>query len=90
MYKSLPKEKIFFSEKWIVMVYGKEILYILNLLKTKKANITKITKKIKSFFVLILIPSLLDYKKQKYLYYNICLFVRDKFKDITYSKPIYY
>ncbi len=59
-----------------------------NLLKAKKTNISKITKKIKSLSTLILISSLLNYKKQKYLYQNIYLFVRDKFKDIIYSKLI--
>ena len=60
-----------------------------NLLKTRIIKVFEITKKIKSFSILILIPPPLNYKRQEYLYYNIHPFVRDKFKDITCSQPIY-
>jgi hypothetical protein len=57
-----------------------------NLLKTKKADIFE---EIRALSILVLIPPLLDYKRQEYLYHNIHSFVRDKFKDITYPRPIY-
>ena len=56
-----------------------------NLLKTRKASVSEITKEIKSFSILVL-P--LDYKRHEYLYHNIRPFVRDKFKDIS-CKQIY-
>ena len=59
-----------------------------NLLKTKKASVSEITKKIKSLSILILTPPPLDYKRQEYLYHNIRPFVRDEFKNITCSKPV--
>jgi len=55
-----------------------------NLLKTKKADIFK---EIKALFILMLTPPSLDYKRQKYLYNNICPFVKDEFKNITCLKP---
>ena len=61
-----------------------------NLLKTRKANVSEITKEIKSFSILVLIPPPLDYKRQEYLYHNIRPFIRDEFKDITCPKPIYF
>jgi len=60
-----------------------------NLLKTRKANVSEITKEIKSFSILVLTPPPLDYKRQEYLYHNIRPFVRDEFKDITCPQPIY-
>ena len=39
-----------------------------NLLKTRKANVSEITKKIKSFSILVLTPPPLNYKRQEYLY----------------------
>jgi hypothetical protein len=60
-----------------------------NLLKTRKASISEITKEIKSFSILVLTPPPLDYKRQEYLYHNIRPFARDEFKDITCPKPIY-
>ena len=60
-----------------------------NLLKTRKANVSEITKEIKSFSILILTPSPLDHKRQEYLYHNIRPFVRDEFKDITCPRPTY-
>ena len=54
-----------------------------NLLKTRKASVSEITKEIKSFSILVLTPPPLDYKRQEYLYHNIRPFVRDEFKDIT-------
>ena len=60
-----------------------------NLLKTRKTTVSKITKEIKSFSILVLTPPPLDYKRQEYLYHNIRPFVRDEFKDITCPKPIY-
>jgi coproporphyrinogen III oxidase len=60
-----------------------------NLLKARKTNVSKITKEIKSLSILILNPPPLDYKRQEYLYQNIRPFVRDKFKDIICSRPIY-
>ncbi|RIA83562.1 hypothetical protein C1645_833638 [Glomus cerebriforme] len=62
--------------------------YEFNLLKIKKANISKIIKKIKALFILVLTPSPLDYKCQEYLYNNIHPFIKNKYKDITYLKPI--
>ena len=59
-----------------------------NLLKTKNTSVSKIIKEIKSFSILVLTPPSLDYKRQEYLYQNICPFVRDKFKDITCPKPV--
>ena len=59
-----------------------------NLLKTRKASVSEITKEIKPFSILVLTPPPLDYKRQEYLYCNICPFVRDEFKDITCPKPI--
>ena len=38
-----------------------------NLWKNKKVNISKITKEIKTFSVLVLSPPPLDYKRQEYL-----------------------
>jgi len=61
-----------------------------NLLKIKKASVFEITKEIKSFSILVLSPPPLDYKRQEYLYHNICPFVRDEYKDITCPKPINY
>jgi len=60
-----------------------------NLLKTRKASIFKIVKEIKSFSILILTPSPLDYKRQEYLYHHIRPFVRDESKNITCPSPIY-
>ena len=60
-----------------------------NLLKTRKATVSEITKEIKSFSILILTPPPLDYKRQEYLYQKIRPFVRDEFKDIICSQPIY-
>ena len=57
----------------------------INLLKTKKADIFE---EIKSLSILVLTPPPLDYKRQEYLYHNICPFLRDEFKDITCPKPI--
>ena len=57
-----------------------------NLLKIKRADIFE---EIKSLSILELKPPPLDYKRQEYLYHNICPFIRDKFKDITCPKPIY-
>ena len=54
-----------------------------NLLKTRKASVSGITKEIKSFFILILTPPL-DYKRQEYLYQNI-----REFKDITCPRLTY-
>ena len=61
-----------------------------NLLKTRKASVSEITKEIKSFSIVILTPPPLDYKRQEYLYHNIRPFVRDEFKGITCPKPTYY
>ena len=55
-----------------------------NLLKTKKADIFE---EIKSLSILVLTPPPLDYKRQEYLYHNICPFVKDEFKDTTCPKP---
>ena len=60
-----------------------------NLLKTRKASVSEVTKEIKSFSILVLTPSPLDYKRQEYLYHNIRPFVRDEFKDLTCPQPIY-
>ena len=60
-----------------------------NLLKTRKASVSEITKEIKSFSILVLTPPPLDYKRQEYLYHNFRPFVRDEFKDITCPQPIY-
>src|SRR5205085_6851250 len=51
-----------------------------NLLKPRKASVAEIIKEIKSFSIVILTPSPLDYKGQEYLYHNIRPFVRDEFK----------
>src|SRR6185369_16146272 len=59
-----------------------------NLLKTRKASVSEITKEIKSFSIPVLTPPSLDYKRQEYLYQNIRAFVRDEFKDITCPKPV--
>ena len=61
-----------------------------NLLKTRKASVSEITKEIKSFSILVLTPPPLDYKikRQEYLYYNIRPLVRDELKDITCPKPV--
>ena len=59
-----------------------------NLLKTRKASVSEITKEIKSFSILVLIPPPLDYKRQEYLYKNIRFFVRDEFKNITCPQPV--
>jgi hypothetical protein len=62
-----------------------------NLLKTRKASVSEITKEIKSFSILVLTPPPLDYKRQEYLYHNIRPFVRDEFKDITsVNRKFYY
>ena len=61
-----------------------------NLLKPRKASVAEIIKEIKSFSIVILTPSPLDYKRQEYLYHNIRPFVRDEFKGITCPKPTYY
>ena len=61
-----------------------------NLLKARKACVSEITKKIKSFSIPVLTPPPLDYKRQEYLYHNIRPFVRDEFKDITCPQPTYY
>src|SRR5438132_5930050 len=50
-----------------------------NLLKTKKAIVSEITKEIS---MLVLTPPPLDYKGQEYLYHNIRPLVRDEFKVI--------
>src|SRR5437870_4932533 len=57
-----------------------------NLLKTKKGDIFE---EIKSLSILVLTPPPLDYKRQEYLYCNICPFVKDEYKDITCPKPRY-
>jgi len=59
-----------------------------NLLKAKKASISKIINKIKDLSISALTPSPLAYKRQEYLYQNIRPFVRDEFKDITCPKPV--
>ena len=59
-----------------------------NLLKTRKASVSEIIKEIKSFSILVLTLSFLNYKRQEYLYQNIRPFVRDEFKDITCPKPV--
>src|SRR5581483_10049735 len=46
-----------------------------NLLKTRKVSVSEITKEIKSFSILVLTPPPLDYKRQEYLYHNICPFL---------------
>ena len=61
-----------------------------NLLKAKNTSVSEVIKEIKSFSILVLTPSPLDYKRQEYLYQNIRPFVRDEFKDITCPKPIIY
>ena len=53
-----------------------------NLLKTRKASVSEITKEIKSFSILVLTPPPL-------VYHSIRPFVRDEFKDITCPKPTY-
>ena len=60
-----------------------------NLLKTRKASVSEITKEIKYFSILVLISPPLDYKRQESLYHNIRPFVRDEFKDITCPRPTY-
>src|SRR6185369_7965639 len=45
----------------------------LNLLKTKRADIFE---EIRSLSILVLTPPPLDYKRQEYLYHNICPFVK--------------
>ena len=57
-----------------------------NLLKTKKADIFE---EIEALFILMLTPPPLDYKRQEYLYQNICPFVKDEYKDITCPRPSY-
>ena len=57
-----------------------------NLLKTKKADIFE---EIRALSILVLIPTLLDYKRQEYLYHNIRPFVKDEYKDITCPRPFY-
>ena len=57
-----------------------------NLLKIKRADIFE---EIKALSILVLMPPFLDYKRQEYLYHNIRPFVRDEFKDINCSQPIY-
>ena len=59
-----------------------------NLLKAKKASISKIINKIKDLSISALTPSPLAYKRQEYLYQNIRPFVRDEFKNITCPKPV--
>ena len=59
-----------------------------NLFKTKKADISKVIKDLRSLSMLILTPPPLDYKRQEYLHQNIRPFVRDEFKDITCPKPV--
>ena len=49
---------------------------------TRKACVSEITKEIKSFSILVLTPSPLDYKRQEYLYHNIRPFVRDDLKTL--------
>src|SRR5438128_8689198 len=61
-----------------------------NLLKTRKASVSEITKEIKSFSILVLTPPPLDYNRQEYLYHNIHPFVRDELKDITCPKTNLY
>jgi len=56
-----------------------------NLLKTKKADIFE---EIEALFILMLTPPPLDYKRQEYLYQNICPFVKDEYKDTICPKPI--
>ena len=68
---------------WSLMVFT------IILLKIKTVSVSEITKEIKSFSILILTPPPLDYKRQEYLYHNICPFVRDEFKDLTCPQPIY-
>ena len=60
-----------------------------NLLKTRKASVSEITKEIKFFSILILTPPPLDYKRQEYLYHHLRPFVRDESKDITCPSPTY-
>jgi len=57
--------------------------------KARKASVSEIIKEIKSFSILVLTPSPLDYKRQEYLYHNIRPFVRDDFKHITCPQPTY-
>ena len=57
-----------------------------NLLKTKRADIFE---EIKALSILVLTPPPLDYKRQEYLYNNICPFVKDEYKDITCPRPFY-
>jgi len=69
---------------WLLMVL------LLNLIcqKTRKTNVSEITRELKSFSILVLTPPPLDYKRQEYLYHNIRSFIRDEFKDITCPKPV--
>ena len=57
-----------------------------SLMKTKKVDILE---EIRALSILVLTPPSLDYKRQEYLYHNICPFVKDEYKDITCPKPIY-
>ena len=57
-----------------------------NLSKTKKADIFE---EIRTLSILVLAPPPLDYKRQEYLYQNICPFVKDEYKDVTCPKPFY-
>jgi hypothetical protein len=57
-----------------------------NLLKTKK---TGIFEEIRALSILVLTPPPLDYKRQEYLYQNICPFVKNEYKDVTCPKPFY-
>ncbi|CAG8597608.1 16642_t:CDS:2, partial [Gigaspora rosea] len=57
-----------------------------NLLKIKKADIFE---EIRALSILVLIPPSLNYKRQEYLYNNICTFVKDEYKNTTCPRPSY-
>ncbi|CAG8432858.1 7346_t:CDS:2 [Diversispora eburnea] len=49
-----------------------------NLLKTRKADISEVIKKIKLIY-LVLTPPPFDCKRQEYLYNSICPFAKDEY-----------
>ena len=57
------------------------------LLKTSKSDASKVVEKIKALSFPVLVPPLMKYEQQEYLYNYIRPFVKDSFKDVTCPKP---
>ncbi|CAG8707195.1 3724_t:CDS:2, partial [Ambispora leptoticha] len=58
------------------------------LIKTSQFETSKVIEKIKALSFPVLVPPLMKYERQEYLYNYIRPFVRDEFKDITCPKPL--